>query len=529
MNNNNSYDENDIFDGRWGRDKPTLCLGGVGPMQIWIETLTGVTMTLKVESSNTIYDVMSIIKDKLQIPHYRLYHKLYVHGHQADYNSTLDDCHIEMGSTLFFLAPDLRPTQQILAERRKDEILLVQDHRQRRLLFSQKQLILQKLFLLTDGGTTYTIEVKSLDTIMDVRLQIRRKLHIPVYTQKLFFAQVELEDGFTLFDYCIHNESTLHLVLRSRQCLMVLIRTTTVTGSRFTSLEVKYSDTIHNVKAKIHDKVGIPADQQILLLDRKQLDDSRILADYGVNDGHTLYLMLTTWSGFMRIFVKTVHNRKTISLEVKGSDTIGDLKSMINDEESVPKNQQILLYNGDQLDDNSRTLADCYIHRESTLHLFHASTGLMQILVKILAGQEIKLKVNSSDTIANIKAMIQDKEGMPSYEQRLLFAGKHLEDSRTLANYRIHWNSIIHLVHEYKGLIKITIIMTFSGNKTISFEVESSITVGHLKAKIQDEEGIRLDNHSVFFTGKQLEDSRTLADYNIYNNSILDLVRHLWA
>nr|GFC44073.1 putative polyubiquitin [Tanacetum cinerariifolium] len=156
--------------------------------------------------------------------------------------------------------------------------------------------------------------------------------------QKLFFAQEELEDGFTLVDYCIHNESTLHLVLRSRQCLMVLIRTTTVTGSRFTSLEVKYSDTIHNVKAKIHDKVGIPADHQILLLDRKQqLDDSRTLTDYDVYNGRILYLMLTTWRGFMRIIVKTVHNKKTISLEVKGSDTIGDLKSMINDEESVPE------------------------------------------------------------------------------------------------------------------------------------------------------------------------------------------------
>ncbi|GKB23732.1 putative polyubiquitin, partial [Tanacetum coccineum] len=184
--------------------------------------------------------------------------------------------------------------------------------------------------------------------IMNVRLQIQRKLHIPVCMQKLFFAQVELEDGFTIFDYCIHNESTLHLVLRSWQCIMV-----------------KYSDTIHNVKVKIHDKLGIPTYPQTLLLDRKQLDDSRTLVDYGVYNGYTLYLVLTTWIGFMRIFVKTAHNRKTISLEVKGSNTLGDLKSMINDEESVLENQKILLYNGDQLDDNSRTLADCYIHKES--------------------------------------------------------------------------------------------------------------------------------------------------------------------
>ncbi|GKA27383.1 polyubiquitin isoform X1 [Tanacetum coccineum] len=115
--------------------------------------------------------------------------------------------------------------------------------------------------------------------------------------------------------------------------------------------------------------------------------------------------------------------------------------------------------------------------------------------------------------------MLQDKEGMPPYEQRFHFA-KHLEDNHTLPITA----SIETLVHEYKGVMKITIIMTFSGNTTISLEVESSITVGHLKAKIQDEEGIRLDNHSVFFTGKQLEDSLTLADHNIYNNSILDLI-----
>lgn len=150
-----------------------------------------------------------------------------------------------------------------------------------------------QIFVKTLTGKNITLEVEPSDTIENVKAKVEHK------ERCLFFAGEQLEDGRTLYDYHIQNESTLDSVLKHWDGMQIIVETLTGKAIIF---EAAPSDNMENVQRKIQEIGGIPPDQQQIICGSRKLElpnenrDKNILIGWAV--GLVPFVLLSLLAGF---------------------------------------------------------------------------------------------------------------------------------------------------------------------------------------------------------------------------------------
>ena len=212
------------------------------------------TITIEVAQDDKIINLKIKIHDKVDIPPEQ--QCLIFHGRKLDDEKTIADCNIVKETTIYL----------VLASTESFDLTIKR---------------------LNDGD--FKINVKSKDSIIDLKAKIEDKINVPPERQHLLLAGTSLDDNSkTLEDYNIQNDSVINLILTATDFITISIKELNV--GEFT-VEINPNETIKDIKTKIKTQKGYPIKQQKLVYESQLLTDSKNLADYDIKNDALIFLM----------------------------------------------------------------------------------------------------------------------------------------------------------------------------------------------------------------------------------------------
>jgi ubiquitin C len=358
----------------------------------------------------------------------------------------------------------------------------------------------------TPDGKTHTVEVTPSDTSDTIKTKIAAVTGMKVAQQVLKSQGKELpSDGSTVKDMGIRDGSALTVELKQ-----VPITVNTIDGKKI-KVMVDPTNTMSDIKKQLEDEAGVPAKNQRLSMNGEELsDDNKTAADYGIKPGSELDLEPKS----IKITVETPDG-KTHTVQVSPSDTSDNIKAKIAEVTGMAAPQQLLKVLGKELPSDGSTVKDMGIRDGSALTVEFKK---VPITVNTIDGKKIKVMVDPTNTISDIKKQLEGESGLPSKNQRLFLKGEELmDDKKTAADYGIEAGSELDL--EPKS---IEITVETPDGKTHTVEVTPSDTSDTIKTKIAAVSGMVVPRQVLIFEGKKLpSDGSTVKDMGIRDGSAL--------
>jgi ubiquitin C len=283
-------------------------------------------------------------------------------------------------------------------------------------------------------------------------------------------------------------------------------------------LDVKSTDTIDQIKSQISALEGIDSSQQALFFAGNQLEKDNRLADYNIMANSCVDLYVTDG---MQISVSIPSVGKTIKLNLKKSQSVADVKAVIEQKGGIPLDEQILMYGCQKLEDN-KLLSQCGLSNGHTLHVLVCPTDKLRISVDVDGERTINVDVKSWYTVADVKLMIETLEGLPASTQILMRtqpggANTVLKDIETLQNQHIKNNDIVTLYLKVNFFIK-----TYEG-RTLVMSMWTCDTAEEVMKVIEEKLEVNTGVYYLHYRGRVLSRGDTLRKHKIGNNSTIDV------
>uniref|UniRef100_A0A8P4G4X6 Ubiquitin-like domain-containing protein n=1 Tax=Dicentrarchus labrax TaxID=13489 RepID=A0A8P4G4X6_DICLA len=364
------------------------------------------------------------------------------------------------------------------------------------LLVTQQPETIQ-VFLSNLQGQKSTYDIRPNETVRNFKTKVQQREGVPADQQRLLHQTRQLEDGKNLSDYNIKATFMMDITIK-------------MLDGRFHTLTVNPQDTVSSLKSLIHNKLGVSPQRQKLVFVNGQTtqlnDDSKPLCYYNLQSGSMVSLLVTQQPETIQVFLSNLQGQKS-TYDIRPNETVRNFKTKVQQREGVPADQQRLLYQSRQLEDG-KNLSDYNIK----------ATFMMDITIKMLDGRFHTLTVNPQDTVSSLKRLIHEKLGVSPQRQKLVFVNGQKtqlnDDSKPLCYYNLQSGSMVSLLVTQQPETIQVFLSNLQGKKS-TYDVRPNETVRNFKTKVQQREGVPVDQQRLLYQSRQLEDGKNLSDYNI--------------